>query len=269
MPPVLHAILALSALHLGHSDASRRESCLAHAQMHHGIAVKEMVPLVSSLAQENGEALFIFTSLTCMFSCAKPFKAGDFLVLFERGTLSEWARLFRGTKTVIQSGGENLRTGRLAPIFLNGSYLAAAHLEPQALEHGRPHIWELQEMMQRECPSTLPARAIYQNTLDELARTFGVALRPGAARRLDTADVFRWLLDVSDDYLDLLRQEAPIALIIFGYWCACIRRIEWMWWMEGLSQRLMTQLLSVLDPKYREWLWWPQEIINGSHVASP
>ncbi|OGE50073.1 hypothetical protein PENARI_c018G05458 [Penicillium arizonense] len=269
MPPVLHTILAVSALHLGHSDESRRERCLAHAQMHHSIAVKEMVPLVSSLAQENGEALFLFTSLTCMFSCAKPTKAGDFLVLFEQGTLSEWARLFRGTTTVIQSGGESLRNGRLAPIFLNGSYLAAAHRAPQALEHGRPHIWELQEMMQRECPLHLPARKIYQNTLDELARTLGVALKADASWRLETADVFRWLLDVSDDYLDLLRQEAPIALIIFGYWCACVRQIEWMWWMEGLSQRFMTQLLSVLDPKYREWLWWPQEIINTTHVTSP
>lgn len=268
-PPVLHGILALSALHLSNSDPSRREHCLAHAQMHHNIAVKEMVPLVSSLASENGEALFMFTSLTCMFSCAKPSAAGDFLVLFERGTLSEWARLFRGTTTVIQSGGENLRTGRLAPIFLNGSSLTAAHRAPPALEQGRPHIWELQKMMQKECPSHLPAREIYQNTLDELARTLGVALKPGAGRRLETADVFRWLLDVSDEYLDLLRQEAPIALIIFGYWCACVRQIEWMWWMEGLSQRLLAQLLSVLDPKYREWLWWPQEIINGTHVTSP
>ena len=32
MPPVLHTILALSALHLGKSDESRRERCLAHAQ---------------------------------------------------------------------------------------------------------------------------------------------------------------------------------------------------------------------------------------------
>ncbi|KAJ5776665.1 uncharacterized protein N7511_001676 [Penicillium nucicola] len=269
VPPVLNAILALSALHLSHVDESRRDSCIALAQMHHNNAVKEMVPQVSAMAQENGEALFMFTSLTCMFSCAKPSQAGDFLVLFERGTLSEWARLFRGTTAVIDSGGESLRNGRLAPIFLNGSYLANAHRAPEALELGRPHIWELQEMMRKDCSLNPPVRDIYQGALDELARTLGIALKPGVARRLETADVFRWLLAVSDDYLDLLRQEKPIALIIFAYWCTCIRQIEWMWWMEGLSQRLMSQLLNVMDPKYREWLWWPQDTIDGSLTATP
>ncbi|CDM34401.1 transcriptional regulator family: Fungal Specific TF [Penicillium roqueforti] len=264
-PPVLHTLLAFSALHLARSDESRRAACLAHAQMHHSTAVREMIPLVSPLARENGSALFIFSSLTCMFSCAKPSEEGDFLVLFERGNLSEWARLFRGTTTVIHTGGEDLRTGRLAPIFTNGAYLAAAHRSPQALEQGKPHVWELQQMIWRECAADPSLRSIYQEALDELARTLGLAIRPGIMRRLETADIFRWLLDVSDEYLNLLRQEAPIALIIFAHWCASIRQIEWMWWMEGLSSRLMTQLYSVLDPKYRDWLSWPQEIINRSH----
>ncbi|OQD99020.1 hypothetical protein PENVUL_c066G09892 [Penicillium vulpinum] len=264
-PPVLHILLAFSALHLARSDESRRASCLAHAQMHHSIAVREMIPLVSTLARDNGAALFIFSSLTCMFSCAKPSEEGDFLVLFERGNLSEWARLFRGTTTVILTGGEDLLTGRLAPIFTNGSYLAAAHRSPQALEQGKPHVWELQQMIWRECVADPALRGIYQDASDELARTLGLAVRPSVMRRLESADVFRWLLDVSDEYLNLLCQEAPIALIIFAHWCVSIRQIEWMWWMEGLSSRLMTQLYSVLDPKYRDWLSWPQEIITGSH----
>lgn len=263
-PPVLHTLLAFSALHLARSDESRRASCLAYAQMHHNIAVREMVPLVSTIARENGAALFIFSSLTCMFSCAKPSEEGDFLVLFERGNLSEWARLFRGTKTIISTGGEDLRTGRLAPIFTNGTYLAAAHRAPHALEQGKPHVWELQQMVWRECAADPSLRAVYQEALDELARTLGLAIRPGIMRRLETADVFRWLLDISDEYLNLLCQEAPIALIIFAHWCASIRQIEWMWWMEGLSARLMTQLYSVLDPKYQEWLLWPQEIMNAT-----
>jgi hypothetical protein len=267
-PPVLHSLLALSALHLSRSDESRRARCLAQAQMHHTTAVREMIPLVSPLARDHGEALFMFSSLTCIFSCAKPSEEGHFLVLFERGDLSDWARFFRGTKTVIHSGGDDLLNGRLAPIFMNGSFLAAAHRLPQALEKGKPYVWELQAMIRKECSTDLALRHVYQEALDELARTLGLTMNPGGMRRLETADVFRWLLDVSDDYLHLLRQEAPIALIIFGHWCASIRQIEWMWWMEGLSSRLMTQLHSALDPKYREWLWWPQDIINERKETS-
>lgn len=233
--------------------------------MHHSTAVREIIPIVSLLARDNGAALFIFSSLTCMFSCAKPSEEGDFLVLFERGTLSEWARLFRGTKTVIHSGGEDLRTGRLAPIFTNGHYLASAHRLPQALEQGRPHVWELQQMMWRECATDSSLRSIYQEAIDELARTLGLAIKPGVMMRLEPASVFRWLLDVSDDYLNLLCQEAPIALVIFAYWCASVRQVEWMWWMEGLSSRLMTQISTVLHSKYQDWLIWPREMITGSN----
>jgi hypothetical protein len=199
-----------------------------------------------------------------MFSCAKPSEEGHFLVLFERGNLSDWARFFRGTKTIIHSGGQDLVNGRLAPIFMNGRFLAAAHHSPQALEQGKPYVWELQEMIRKECVADSALCRIYQEASDELARTLGLAIKPDSMRRLESADVFRWLLDVSDDYLGLLCQEEPIALIIFAYWCACIHQIEWMWWMEGLSSRLMAQLQSVLDPKYRQWLWWPQEIMNGA-----
>ncbi|KAJ5129829.1 transcriptional regulator family: Fungal Specific TF [Penicillium bovifimosum] len=264
-PAVLHTLLAFSALHLARSDESRRGTCLAHAQMHHSTAVRQIIPLVSPLARDNGAALFLFSTLTCMFSCAKPSEDGDFLVLFERGTLSEWARLFRGTTTVIRTGGEDLRTGRLAPIFTNGTYLVAAHRSPQALEQGKPHVWELQRMMWRECAADPSLRSIYQDAIDELARTLGLAIKPGVTRRLETADVFRWLLDVSDEYLNLLCQEAPIALVVFAYWCASVRQIEWMWWMEGLSSRLMTQIYSVLDQRYRDWLSWPRDIITGSY----
>ncbi|CAG8198311.1 unnamed protein product [Penicillium olsonii] len=262
-PLVLHTLLALTGLHLARSDESRRASCLAHAHMHHSIAVREVVPLVAPLAQDNGAALFMFSTLTCMFSCAKPSEEGQFLVLFERGGLANWARFFRGTKTIIHSGGEDLRKGKLAPIFMNGEFLAASHRSPEALEQGKPYVWELQVMIQKECSADPQLLNVYQETLDELARTLALTIRPDSMRRLETADVFRWLLDISDDYLNLVLQEAPIALIIFAYWCAAIRQIEWMWWMDGLSSRLLTQLVSVLDPKYREWLWWPDEIING------
>ncbi|OJJ82966.1 uncharacterized protein ASPGLDRAFT_75040 [Aspergillus glaucus CBS 516.65] len=266
-PPVLHALLALSSLHVARSDESRRESCLDCAQMHHSIAVKGIVPFVSSLALENVSALFLFTSLTCITSCAKPSGENDFLFLFDGGNLSEWACLFRGTRTVISSNRENLTRGILGPIFTNGAYLAAAHNEPQALELGRQYVQELQEIIRRECPDP-STRAIYQDALDGLARTLSIAIKPGARRRLETADIFRWLVAVSDEYLELLRQETPISLVIFGYWCACIHQIDWMWWMEGLSQRLMMQLCSVLDPKYQDWLSWPQEIINGDNERS-
>ncbi|KAL5358519.1 hypothetical protein BJX96DRAFT_146717 [Aspergillus floccosus] len=260
MPFVLHGLLALSALHLARSNPSRRAECVARAQMHHEAAVRTVAPVVPFLAADNCVALFLFASLICIYSCAKPHGDDDFLVLFERGRIAEWVRLFRGNKTIINCVENDLRTGALRPIFVNGGYLAEARREAQALEQGRPYLWELRQMI-RESPLEPSQLRIYMDTLDELSRTLAVVMKPGGQHRLDTADVFVWLLEVSDEYLDLLGQEAPIALIIFAYFCVPLRQIEWMWWMEGLSERLMSELCAVLDEKYWGWLRWPQEQI--------
>lgn len=261
--PVMHALLALSALHIARSDESRRVKYQELAKAHHNAALEQIVPMVATLAEKNGAALFMFSTLTCLYSCAKPQEEDHFLVLFERGNLSNWAQFFRGTKTIIESGGDDLKNGKLAPIFLNGSFISAAHKSPESLEQGTPYVWELKEMVQKKCSKDPGLLRVYGEVLDELARTLAVTMKPDSKGRLETADVFRWLLDIPDDYLNLLLREEPIALIIFAYWCVAIRQIEWMWWMEGLSSRLLSQLSSVLDTGSRVWLLWPDQIINA------
>jgi len=89
-----------------------------------------------------------------------------------------------------------------------------------------------------------------------------VYLKPGEGARLETADVFAWLLEASDEYLELLRHEAPVALIMFAYFCVAVRQIEWLWWTEGLSARLLGQVYAALNSEYRGWLRWPGERIG-------
>ncbi|KAJ5658531.1 C6 transcription factor [Penicillium longicatenatum] len=260
MPAVLHAMLAVAALHLARSDPSRRDSCIAQAHMHHQTAVQSVTPNIPFLASDNGVGLFLFSSLTCISACASVPSERSFLVLFEQGRLANWVLLFRGTRTVIEYSRHDFNKGKLGPIFMNGAQTAAAR-DPQTFEQGKMYTWELKQMIGHEFMQDQRLRGIYEETLDALSRTLGVVMKPGEGPRLQTADVFAWLLEASDEYLELLAKEEPVALIIFGYFCVALRQIEWMWWMEGLSGRLMSQLYSVIDEKYRGWLRWPQEQI--------
>lgn len=261
MPPVLHAILALSALHLARSDPSRRESCIAQAHSHHDIAVRSVTPDLSSLAIENGVGLFLFSSLTCIFACAGAPSEDQFLFLFEQGRLANWVTLFRGTKTVLDFSSHDFHSGPVGPMFYNGDHSAAAR-NRQATEQGQVYTWELKQFILSNFPALSRERRIYEEALDSLSQTLGIVLRPGEGPRLQTADVFAWLLETSDEYLELLVQEEPVAIIIFGYFCIALRQIEWMWFMEGLSGRLMTQLSTVIKSEYQNWLDWPKEQIK-------
>ncbi|KAJ5676166.1 C6 transcription factor [Penicillium macrosclerotiorum] len=265
MPAALHAILAISALHLARSDPSRKASCIAQAHIHHDTALRLVTPNMSLLAEGNGPGLFLVTSLTCIFSCARAQSEDNFLVLFEQGRLTDWALLFRGTKTVIQHSKQSdhdFLAGPLAPIFINGGRLSAIRRDAQTLEQGQVYVWELKQMIRKELQANEEQRKVYLETADAIGRTLAVVMKPGEGPNLQTADVFAWLLEVSDEYLQLLLQEQHIALIIFGYFSVALRQIEWMWWMEGISHRLMRQLFSALDERFHVWLKWPQEQIS-------
>ncbi|KAL2851864.1 hypothetical protein BJY01DRAFT_208711 [Aspergillus pseudoustus] len=284
-PFVLHVLLAISALHRAHnakdSDRSRRAADISRARTHHNSAIAAAVPALrsTSLASDNSTALFLFSSLTCIFSCAISSEdtadtqieeestqetptATPFHILFEQDHLSQWLRLFRGTKAVIDSSAEDLGTGQLGPIFMNGAYLSAARREQRTLEHGMMYVWELKQMIMQEHAHEDCLLSVYLPELDGLARTLAVSLKPGEGTRLETADVFAWLLEASDEYLELLRHEAPIALIILAYFCVAVRQIEWLWWTEGLSARLLGQVYAALNTEYRSWLRWPGEQIG-------
>ncbi|KAJ5752862.1 C6 transcription factor [Penicillium odoratum] len=183
------------------------------------------------------------------YSCASvPFE-GSVLVLFEHGRLANWVLL-----------DHDFHTGKLGPIFMNRARLVAAR-DPQTFERRKKYTWELKQMIVSESARDLPLRRIYEDTLDALRRTLGVVMKPDEGPRLQTADVFAWLFEASDDYLDLMAREEPFTLIILEYFCVALRQIEWMWWMEGLSGRLMTKLNSAIDEKYRCRLRLPQEQI--------
>ncbi|KAL2801987.1 hypothetical protein BJX63DRAFT_441542 [Aspergillus granulosus] len=268
MPAVLHAILAVSALHLARSDSARRTNCLAQAHMHHNTAVQLVTPNLPSLASDNGMGLFLFSALTCIFACCATADTDDssFPVPSERGRLAEWVRLIRGMKTVIEHSNRNFLTTPLGPMFVYGSRLATSAFQETrsiATEQGRKFTWELRQAIYRVFSQNDERLCdIYGGTLYELSKTLGVAMTPDERPQLQAGDVFAWILELSDEYLDLLLQEDPFALVIFAYFCVALRQIEWMWWTEGLSRWLMMQIYPVLDERYHCWMAWPQEQIS-------
>ncbi|KAL4937947.1 hypothetical protein BDV06DRAFT_226475 [Aspergillus oleicola] len=260
-PFVLHAILAVSALHLGHLEPSRRATCIAQARTHHDAAITAVIPNLEHLASENPVALFLFSSLTCMFSCATVHGAdeGNFLLLFEQDNLSHWVHLFRGIKAILDHGNDNLTKGVLAPIFTNGGFRSAVRRDPKTLEQGQMYVWELQQMVDNEHAHDDTLRQVYQVVLDRLACTLVVMLKPTV---LETADVFAWVLESSDEYLDLLRRGSSTALIIFSFWCVAAKQLDWSWWAKGLARRLLGQVHAKLDERGRGWLRWPMQQIG-------
>ncbi|KAL4949054.1 hypothetical protein BDW69DRAFT_82727 [Aspergillus filifer] len=263
-PFLLHALLAVSALHLAHSTPSRRSSCNAQAHFHHNAAVTSVIPEITSLATDNAAALYLFSSLTCMFSCADMERNSNFLILSREGQLAQWIQLFRGIRAVLGDDRHEFQTGILAPIFVNGGFVTKIRRSPEALQEGRIYVLELKNMITKSHSDDTAKQKVYQDAIDGVTRALAVTLKPSMA---ETAGVFAWMVEASDEYLELLRKEEPTALIILSYICVAVRQVEWTWWTEGLSARLMSQVYGALKEEDREWLRWPAQQIGWQPAA--
>jgi hypothetical protein len=258
-PYVMHAILAVTALHLSRlCSTERKQQCLIEAQSHHDAAMQAVVPNISRLIEEQGTAVILFSWLTCFYSCGRPHTRDESLI-FGRDGPAEWLTFLRGNKVILESSSDNFRAGILAPVFANGERITNLRHSAPANE-GEKYVREMRNLILNKV-TDLQERQLYLDIVELLAKSFVVVLSSDS-RVAETTVVLAWLLEVSDEYIDFLRRKSPLALIIYAYYCVLIKKVEWMWWLEGLSHHFMCEIYHALDRAYRTQLQWPMSEIG-------
>ena len=258
---LMRAILSLSSLHLAHlMPPERKGFYISQAELHHDVALQIVTPILPRLMQEDSEALLMYSCLACFISCAKPRKPGD-LLLMEGGRISEWLIFFRGTKTILETASEDsMRVGPLAPMFVVGAWKFRMR-EDESVE-GQRYVHDLKLLMEEGGVEDMKELQVYFEALDEMSKSFAMVFGNSTRNVNDPSDILIWLLRVSDEFLSLLRQRRPPALVIFAYFCVVMRRLEWAWWMEGWSVHLVSAIYDSLDEVHRNWMQWPLEQIG-------
>jgi hypothetical protein len=252
-PFVLRGILALSALHLAHLKPERHTQYVAQAEFHHNLALQMVSTIMPSINEENGPAIYLFSTITSIISCAKPRLPDDFWVIDDRDI--EWLLLFRGTRFIIAAAEKTIKTGALEPIFKNGQ--RRSHARNTRSTANLTYLDDLRQLLRNSVADAKELNC-YFDAVNDMGKSFATVEEEGS-QNCQTADVFVWLLQISDDYLLLLHQRKPEALVIFSYFCVITHELEWAWWMQGLSIHLIRGIYSYLDEEYRCWLQWPME----------
>ena len=98
----------------------------------------------------------------------------------------------------------------------------------------------------------------YETAVAEMKKSYGMVYRQ-ALQSFEPADIFVWLYRLSDGFLNLLKERAQEALVIFAFYCVIPKRLESNWWIEGWSAHLMSRIFHVLDQEHRLWIRWPIE----------
>ncbi|KAF2194574.1 hypothetical protein K469DRAFT_686585 [Zopfia rhizophila CBS 207.26] len=216
-PYLLHGILALAALHLSRLDQSLSSDYLLQAARHHDAALNQFRAAVQELDHSNFEAVFSFAFILFPYSCGLP------------------VDLESGAEHVLGGEVQHLSLVRMVRPMVKQFYIPMfetelGHLVPrdtQGIDFERTPSGTGLENLQRFFRATRHLHTpdineAYYNAIHPLEILFETASHgpdpPSASL------VKMWPHEISQQFLDLLSERQPGALIIFAHYGVLLSR---------------------------------------------
>lgn len=257
---VLQALLAVSALHLSQIRPHARSSYWSTGVKLYHAALSKAQQEMENVTEENCIYVYIFSMLTCFYSLAQN---GELATRSDHGesvddedmNLIDWVFLFRGTKALLMLPYQRiLHSGPLAPIFQQGSKRAFRLRAYPISDPGRVTD-ELREIVPDPAE-----QVIYRDAIQHLQKSFhAVYGRP--AGETETTDIFVWLFDVSEEFMDRLRRHEGPALAIFICFSLLVGQLQGVWWAKGWGEWISVRLRGRLLDKERSFSGRLMEIL--------
>lgn len=143
----MHAILAIAALHLSRRcEPDCKQQWLVEAHAHHITSAQMVAPKTSSLIEDHGTAVILFSWLTCVYTCSRLCAPTDTLILDRGDGPAEWLTQFRRNKVILDSGSTFFREGILALAFSNGARESSFRWNIQ-VNDGEEYVWRLRRLI--------------------------------------------------------------------------------------------------------------------------
>lgn len=254
-PFLMHGILALSALHLARTRNDHRRPMYSNiAIAHQNQALALFRDLLGNINASNAKAMFAFASIVVLYTFGFPHESNSSDSWTSIDDLYQVIVLIRGVQHVINTASTSLRDSSFQPLM---------HIEdpePFLPDDAQAALDELHEAnnacgAQDETHDT----EIYEDTIHKLSSIMSMLQRD--LNSLTTAG--RWAIKVRTEYVDLVREHAPLALVVLAYYCVILHCLRHHWCLWDWSYRVSRAIWLVLDAQWRPLVRWPMITIFG------
>lgn len=106
-------------------------------------------------------------------------------------------------------------------------------------------------------------RETYRTSIIQLQRVFD-AERAYPAEQFDSQMVSAWAIIVSSEYIKLLRQQAPEALVILAHYAVLLHRCRYSWLYGQGGRFLIESICTHLGAPWEDWLKYPRSALSES-----
>lgn len=255
---LIRGILAVSALHLIHLQPTRRDVLSIRASNHQSIALQAFQDSLNRVDPSNCVAIFAFSCVIVALAFAAP-KTGD-SGRFQKEVF-DWFHMIRGCNSVLQTQWETVSKSFLAPLLKKGMLheTAAAHDVRDA-----DRVTDLLRICSSEnLAHDREAANAYALAIHELLNTY-TQVSILMERNEDFVPViFVWPIAIPQNYLPLLRDQKPEAMVILAHYSALLQRVDDQWYMTGWARNIVQQVEAALGEQWQGWLSWPKEVTRA------
>ena len=245
----MHGIIACSALHLAYKHPVHRGHYIVSARSHQDHAMGLFQQAVKNVTKDNCNAILAFSHLLVVFSLAEE-RCDENLLLTKASEaalhpLSDWLFFVRHGCFLVCDFWDEIERGPLARLAASWELPMTGDdkISPQLSRFVLFLSCEGEAEWSREvcdiCSSSARTLGLAFNSADVLTDEFTI---------WDAVRV--WPMSLPDEYLILLTQEHPAALILLAYYCLLLTKLGSLWYIAETPTRILKSIIGRLHHRW-------------------
>lgn len=251
----MHGLLAISALHLASHQPHRQVELCAKALASEQAALPSYRQILAETdpKNENIHAVFAFSTFVVpyMLAISGTFESG--VGNIPRLGEPHWFHAIRGWSALLVNNWKAI---------YDGPFQAVMGRTPDKVEYwfnpDDEYIAQLHGML---IPNPSASKKDVQDlkvcgvALDEWRRVSAI---PYANSRTVTLGVslFVWPATITNEFIQLIHESRPEALVILAYYCVLLRKLGGIWFLKGAGERLMQAIVEEVGEEWSPWMKW-------------
>ncbi|KAK3620613.1 hypothetical protein LTR22_025514 [Elasticomyces elasticus] len=281
---LLHALLALSALHLADQHTSDPDTARGYLRLcdrHQAIAIAALRDALSvQFTPENSGAFFALAATTSVSSMARSTTLAKLQQPTQFISVNEIAEAMTLTKGMREVVGMTAPHITISNMFrtsrMNAKEESYVHLPAEVLMR----FAALRKLCEKYCglsgrpPATTPPSSASSSDITDTLTPCLIALTQlqdiylnlrhfMALSGVESGIIWRWATSLPEDFARLLTARHPVALIIVAHFAAAMVVLRRAWYVQDWGQYALEYIGRELDEGMRGWLEWPRECVNG------
>jgi len=253
---LMNSMLAISALHLAYLQPQRRQALLQRASVSQNRALaqhRQDVSIQESSTSVHAALAFGGFAVPYVLAQSRELGASVGRVPSLDDNSPHWFHVIRGLVHMTIKRWPELSSGPFGPLLTKNQYPVDPKDNPEDIQ-----LLRIKDLLVQDDDTPVIdqyALNICSETLEELRRVAAVPY--SASRKLGILAIINiWPGTISREFIVLLHERRPEALVILAHYCVLLKRGSSYWYLEGVGAKMLVEIANILGERWLPWIQW-------------